>query len=174
MDFNISLKSGLLLFIWFFIVGCGEPDADLNNTKSYNKNGISFKYPGNWSLSDELTGDILSIYLETPGDTVVIIQNYPIDYSMNLKDFSDDFRKSMSENLPIGKISSQTTLSTSDTMVDEEFSISLAGETIPHRRKFLVKDSDKSNCFLIYQVPKEDYEKSQIGFEFIHSSFEFK
>lgn len=174
MDLSITLKSALWLCTLLLITGCGEPVADINKTNSFNKHGMTFKYPGNWTLSDEVTGDIISIYLETPGDTVVIIQNYPNDYSMNLKEFSEDFRKSMIENLPIGNINSQKVLSSSANMIDEEFSISLVGEKVPHRRKFLCLNSEKTTCFLIYQVPKEDYEKSQKGFELIHSSLELK
>ena len=174
MDMRIILKSALILCAFYIVTGCGEPVADLNNTKTYDKYGISFKYPGNWTVSDKMTGDISSISLETPGDTVVIIQNYPVEYSMNLKKYANEFSKSMAENLPIGNINNQKILSSSESMIDEEFSISLIGEKVPHRRKFVSKNTEKSTCFLIYQVPKEDFEKSQKGFELINSSLDLK
>ena len=87
------------------LFGCGEKQPDLSNFITHQSGEIVFDYPGNWKVTDNsLTATIHNLFVETPGDAIVIIQSYPLEMAQELKSFSEDFSESASLGTPLVSI----------------------------------------------------------------------
>jgi predicted Zn-dependent protease len=169
--FRVTIALALLgLF-----AGCGEPQVDLSTTKTHRSGAITFDYPKNWEISDDsLTPEIHYLFVETPGDALVVFQSYPIDEANGLTDFSKAFSKSAATETPIGKVEQSTFSAIPEASgyewIEEEFSIKFLSESIPHRRLYGTKMIGDRQVFLILQVATEDYARAEPGFELIRNS----
>jgi hypothetical protein len=169
---EMKIKKSIILLVFLItLIGCGERAADIKNPKHYNKSGLKFSYPGNWTItSDDELDSFHSIIVETSGDGIVILQKYLATDAMSLKEFADEFSNSMGDELPIGEIVDTKNVASTSTEISQTFSIKLLGERVPHVRKFVLKKFGSEVCFLIYQVATEDTDKAIKGFELISSS----
>ena len=190
----------ILLSVW----GCGERAAQVQQPLDYRKAGVSFQYPpaktpswlagiretlnvrlnfpkGIWKVTQEMHElGIHYLFVESPGDAVMIVQAYPDDgdEDMKLKAFVKDFSGSAREDTPVGSFGP----STFDDVVregryesiTERFSISLLGQSVPHIRVYKRAVVQNKVCILIAQVATEDLEKVQPGFELVFKSFKFQ
>lgn len=169
------LNSSLTLVILSLLAGCGEQQADLISTKSHQSGSISFSYPGNWKITEDSTVvEIQNLFVETPGEALVILQSYPVDIADNLTTFSQSFSFSAADETLIGDVSESTFTDLSNksgfVWIEEEFHMTLFGETIPHRRLFGAKDIRSQRIFLVMQSASEDYAKVEPGYKLIWSS----
>ncbi|MEZ4323217.1 MAG: hypothetical protein R3F61_37480, partial [Myxococcota bacterium] len=61
--------------------GLEEAPPDLSRPNRFDEAGVSFGYPGNWTASTETEEageiDILTVFVESPGEAVAIVQIYP-------------------------------------------------------------------------------------------------
>jgi hypothetical protein len=168
--------TALLIFPLFsFLIGCGEPKADLSAPKKYSKGGITFSYPKNWKVSEEIyTPDVHYVSVETPAEAIVILQSYSIDIADEFSDYSKTFSADASGELTIGKIATTKLVELPQAKgyewISEGFCISLLGESIPHKRLYGCKDVGDRRLFLIFQVSDEDAVNVQSGFELIRDS----
>lgn len=159
------------------LAGCGEPEADLTNPKSHTSGSLSFDYPKNWKITEDLaTTETQYVFVETPGNAIVILQSYPQGTTDDLTAYSKDFSESAAEETPIGNMtqSSFTDLPNEAgyRWIKEDFEISLLGESTPHRRLYGTKVIGERRVFLILQVATEDYSKTEGGFELIRDSLQ--
>ncbi|WP_144017021.1 hypothetical protein [Vibrio sp. AND4] len=77
----------LIIILSFFLMSC-ERGADLENTKEYSNNKVTFKYPGNWEVTeDSETEDFRFIFVESPGSGIMRIEIYNHEDSFKLKEF---------------------------------------------------------------------------------------
>ena len=80
----LVMKSSLIPTFLFLLclVGC-EKMADVGSPQEYDADGLSFSYPGNWSISVEKLGQgedkTKVINLESPGDAIVIVCLYDFE-----------------------------------------------------------------------------------------------
>jgi hypothetical protein len=157
--FRVTIALALLgLF-----AGCGEPQVDLSTTKTHRSGAITFDYPKNWEISDDsLTPEIHYLFVETPGDALVVFQSYPIDEANGLTDFSKAFSKSAATETPIGKVVQSTFSAIPEASgyewIEEEFSIKFLSESIPHRRLYGTK------------MIGDRHARAEPGFELIRNS----
>ncbi len=159
------------------LTACFEEAADLTNPKVYDSNQIFFKYPANWEISqDTYTPAVHNLFVETPGDALVIFQSFPANLANDLKIFSKEFSESMQEQTPIGKISNSDLKSIPKEggfeWIEEEFEISILGESIPHKRIYGSKKIANRQIILIFQSATEDYPKAVPGFQLIRDTLE--
>ena len=162
------------LFLGLF-AGCGEPQADLSTPKIHQSGGISFEYPKNWRITeDSVTPEIHYLFVETPGDALVILQSYPTGEADDLTAFSKEFSESATTEAPIGKIAKSTFSNIPDAggygWIVEDFEINLLGESVPHRRLYGSKEIGERLVFLILQAATEDYSKAEAGFQLIRDT----
>lgn len=166
----------LLLGVALIVTGCGEPTADVATPKHYDKNGLTFQYPGNWKIDEdeELEGGIHHLILETSGDALVVVQLFPLELADPLEGYAREFSIQSNAALPFGKmVDSKFTPMPEKAgfaRLQEDFSMKLLTETIPHLRRYGNRDFGGKRCFLICQVATEDLSKVQAGFEQIEAS----
>ena len=165
----------LLLNLAHFLAGCGEPAADIARPKLYEKDGLAFQHPGNWHIEeDQNLGGIRHVTIETSGDTLVIVQMCPPGLGMPLEDYTREFSKAAGAELPMGRVvgSKCTPLAQSDGFegLQEDFTLQLLGEKVPHVRRYFSQDFGSRRCFLICQVAEEDLGKVEAGFKQVRAS----
>jgi len=168
----------ILLSLSCLFFSCGEQEADITGAKNYAKGQISFQYPGNWKVTNEIgAGEFHNLFVETPGEGIVIIQVYSHDSTQDHEQYAKDFSQSTMGSMPIGKITNSKFHPIDDKATNElteTFDIELFNERIPHKRRYIMKTYDEQCCYLIFQTSSEDEAKTLKGFELIHSSFELK
>ncbi|MEO0453356.1 MAG: hypothetical protein AAFY98_04380 [Verrucomicrobiota bacterium] len=162
------------LFLSLF-AGCGEPQADLSTPKTHRSGAITFDYPKNWRVTEEsAASEIHYLFVESPGDVLVILHSYPADGADDLTAFARDFSESAATETLIGKIERSKFTDMPDTAgyswIVEGFEINLLGESFPHQRFYGTKEIGGRQIFLILQVATEDYSKVEAGFQLIRES----
>lgn len=161
-----------------FVSQCSEKPADLDNPKRYNKHGLEFQYPGNWEITkDSRISRVRTVFVESPGDALVIIQVYPPDLAIDLKDFVKNFSDAARDEMPVGSFSKPVfdneVLVHGHKTINERFDTMLAGQRVPHVRLYERIVSGGTACFLVAQVADEDRSRVINGFGLVFSSFKF-
>lgn len=169
------LRALLLLKICCLLAGCGEPAADVARPRQYEKEGLAFQHPGNWKIEeDQNLEGIRHLTIETSGDAIVIVQMFPPGMGLPLEDYAREFAKAAAEELPMGRVvgSKFTPLAKSDGFdgLQEDFTLQLLGEKVPHVRRYFSQDFGARHCFLICQVAEEDLGKVEAGFKQVAAS----
>lgn len=159
----------LVLGLAVVFVGCGGEVADTGNPTAYAKDGLHFQMPGNWRVTeDEEVGTVRYLFVEEPGDALVVVQLRLSTDVGDLLTVAKEFAKSAKESTPIGKISASKfgALGTDGEYktLRERFSISLVGESIPHTRDYRFRTFGDKTCILIAQVADEDRADVEAGF----------
>lgn len=68
---NVVFKSIFLALALGLSLGCGEPSAQVSQPKLYSKDGVEFRYPGNWKVTEDASHpDFRYIIVESPGGAV--------------------------------------------------------------------------------------------------------
>ena len=165
----------LLLPILLLIVGCGEPKADLSTPKTHRAGDLVFDYPRNWKIEEHVNSpELLSLFVETAGDALVILQAYPSDEAEDLAAFAHEFSKGTAEEISVAKIEGSTFAELPEAhgyqWLQEKFEIGLLGESVPHRRLYGARKIGSRQVFLILQVASGDYSKVKPGFDLIVKS----
>tara|TARA_R110002096_G_scaffold200639_9_gene384690 strand:- start:1415 stop:2122 length:708 start_codon:yes stop_codon:yes gene_type:complete len=163
------------LLLVSLLLGCGEPQADLTTPNTHRSGTIAFEYPKNWRITDEaVKPEVQYIIVETPGDALVVLQSFPAVDAILLEDFASAFSERSAAETPIGKVEESTfTLLPEGSgfrWIQEEFSMSLLGESILHRRLFGARQIGERKVFLIFQVATEDLDRALPGLELIRDS----
>ena len=175
----MKIYSVIIILIAILVVsGCGEPKADIETPKSYDNSGLTFNYPKNWTITEDIVeGEIRYVFVETPGDAIVIIQLLPKSDSGTVEEFSRSFSSEMVESISIGEVIEinfdALDLQNGYSRIKEEFSISLLGEEVPLVRTYWSKDYEGLRCFIICQSAPEDLAKVAPGFDLIAWSLKY-
>ena len=169
------LPTALLFCAALLLAGCGERKADVALPKHYEKDGLTFLYPGNWTIDeDEDLSGIHHISIETRGDALVIVQLFPMGAANSLEEYAAVFSKRAAEALPLGKMTSSKfiTLEAAHgcSRLQENCNMRLLNEDTPHVRYYLSRDFDGQRCFLICQVAEEDLAMVEEGFKQVGES----
>jgi len=167
----------LFLFVCtiLFLAGCGEPKADLANPKSFRKELVSFRMPGNWHVEDEMhESGVHHFSIETDGDAIVIVQVYPEEMANELKAFARAFSEETAKAMPMGRMSGHVLSDLPDLEgwkgMKETLNMRLATVDIPHTRFYYTRRFGKQHGFVICQVSTEDLDKVKSGFDLVRSS----
>lgn len=155
--------------------GC-ERKARTDQPRSYAKDGIRFQYPGNWEVTEDVeTEGFRHLFVETPGDAILIVQVYAASDAMGLEDFARQFARTATEKTPFGKVGASTfgRVEESDgyESLTERLSISALGQRVRHTRVYRRRQFGRKVCFLIAQVADENHDKVAGGFDQIFASF---
>ncbi|MCG8526206.1 MAG: DUF4720 domain-containing protein [Opitutales bacterium] len=168
------IELSFLLIILLFLSGCLEPRANISSPKSYSNLGIQFEYPKNWKITEDEQDDFVRyLFIESPGDAIVILQIYGKEDKLDLENFAHDFSDNAKNELPIGVFSDSTFEVTGD-YLEEKFTISLLNESVPHRRKYALRDYNEQICFIVFQVAEEDLDKTNPGFDLIIKTLKYE
>ena len=173
------MKKLLPLFSCMLLIGCGEPIAQTKKPQLYNKNGVSFSYPGNWKITEDISlgADARVILIESPGDAIMCIQIYPEKQALSLVDYAKWFESNSATNVPFLKVTKSTFGTTQKHGVFEritaDFSVVLLGENVPHTREFRRRQFASSFCYFTCQVASKDHDKTTSGFDQVLNSFSY-
>jgi len=176
------VKAITLFLVSCTLIACGEPAADISKPSNYNKNGIDFSYPSNWEVTeDSQVEDVRYLFIETPGDAIVIMQLYTQENASDLQEYAEWFSSVSKEETPLAeritKNFSTVVLKTNNGSIKgvrENFSIKLVGINIPHRIDYYRINGKQYAAYIICQSATEDLKKVAPGFALITKSFKFE
>ena len=171
----------LLIIIQYYRLN-NERTADITSPTTYNKEGLSFSYPGNWKIiEDKGQGDIRCIFIESPGNAVFVIQTCPNQEAIPLQQFAEQFPEIAQQETLFSSIgtSSFSDLEKSERSggrygVQEEFSSKALGIQRQYIRRYYFVTNDTQTAYLISQVATADLSKVKAGFGLILNSLLLK
>ena len=158
--------------------GC-ERVATVKTPKIYDKDGIHFKYPGNWKVTADSQRDgVRSLSIETPGHATVAIQIYLATEAVQIEDFAHQFSSNVQKEMPTYLTVGNSTFAGPEdvsgyTSITEQFSISALGQEVPHIRFYKQKQFGNNVVDVICQVSNEDEDFVAVGFDQIMSSLHY-
>lgn len=170
--------SAVSLLVALALAGC-EQAADISSPTVYEKNHVGFSFPANWDVSEDATQDgVRHIFVESPGDAIFIALLYPRTDAVSLREFAEWFSAQAGEETPVANVGEsafsdleKASGQLSGEAIGEDFSLSLLGMEIPHRRGYYTTESGDRTAFLVTQVANDDLGKVQPGFDLILGSF---
>lgn len=168
----------LLFGAGLLLAGCGERKADVAKPRTYEKDGLTFLYPGNWKIDDDQQSEgIRHVSLTTSGDALVVVQMFPVGIARSLEEYATTFAKEASAAVPMGKMTGSkfTPQPEADgyACMKETFSVELMGQSLPHVRYYRSRDFSGQRCFLLCQVSEEDLADVEEGFKQVAKSLKF-
>ena len=160
--------------------------ADIASPQSYSKDGISFRYPGNWKITEEeVLGDLGEkaklLNVESPGDAIVVICAFDYASEQTLLEWATDFSLSMKSEIPFGEVgdsrfSDVTRMGKTGKIkgIKNKVELSFLGETVPHVQEFFSIRNKETSAFIVCHSAEEDLEKTEPAFRQIVGSFQLK
>jgi hypothetical protein len=178
----MNIKLIVLLIISLAIVAC-ERGADLDNIKIYENSGVSFKYPGNWNVTeDSIVDEVRFIFVESPGAGIMKVEIYNYEDSFELREFVVlDIDAVLSEMPSVLKVAKPDLIVNLEKEISGkaykglmyEIDMSILGIELPHITEVFEFVSDSKTAYLSGQVATEDSHLVGGGFDLIVSSFKF-
>ncbi|WP_085909008.1 hypothetical protein [Kiloniella majae] len=175
------LKNICVLVLAFVLFACEEA-ADLSNSQSYVKDGVSFKLPGNWKVVEDITEEgFRYISIESSGDAVAGVSLFHNGVRIELEDYIDLIIENFNAELPVGSRNRGEVFEfTPDykenvaKAIRNQFAITLASVEVPHTSDFYEMRTNSDFAIIFTQVSDEDKELIQKGFDQIINSFEIE
>jgi hypothetical protein len=168
------------MLILIALTGCGEYEksAWTEDPINYEKNSLSFNYPRNWKVTeDEQYEEYRLIYVETPGETMVVIQVYPDSVTLDMQEYAREFSRETNENTTTAKFSesnfSSVVKKNRSESLKERFSVKFLGVSVQFTRHYKCKNINGHPCVFIFHVPDEDHSMVESGFKQIVSTFDY-
>ncbi|KKJ78719.1 hypothetical protein WH95_01160 [Kiloniella litopenaei] len=170
-----NICSLLLVFVLF---ACDEP-ADLANSQSYEKDGVSFILPGNWKVvGEEREEGFRYIDIATSTDAVAGISVFSNGAMFNLEDYVNLIIDSFNDLLPVGSRDRGDIVEFEVDQTDKvekalrnQFSITLADVEVPHTADFYEMKVQSDRVIIFTQTTNEEKELVQKGFDQLIQSF---
>jgi len=164
-----------LLIAASLLWGACEQQADVASPKTYRENGIEFAHPGNWKVTEDVReGEMRYLFVESPGNAILIIQLFPASQADTIsafaKNFSEGSKNAVSWATASAPSFSAVTGEGKDEVLTENMSMSAAGQSVPHLRVYRRRVEGERVVFLIAQVATEDAGKATKGFDQIVES----
>lgn len=170
----MKIRLIVLLVLSSFLLSCSGPKE-----KVYEKNGISFSYPGNWGVKEDIDYGDGSYYLsiERKGydeSGLVVFAWVKSDVESSIEEMLEaslDFLRESDviENLVISPVTPVTLNGISGIYVS--YTMSIQG-IMPHTGKFYLLENENWKVSFLQQEADEDAEKNKAGFKLIESTFE--
>lgn len=165
------------IIVLLALVSC-ERQADLNNPATYSGNGLDFSMPSNWKVTeDEEDSGFRYLFVETPGDAIVIISIYSKQNSPALLEYVNWAIESSTREMPFGSRSEGSIAEFQKTIGQQRFSgyrnefmVSVAVVDVPHITEYYLIETDSASVFLTAQVSLEDRAKVEQGFDLLLST----
>jgi hypothetical protein len=171
-------KNICTLLLAFVLFACDEP-ADLANSRSYEKDGVSFTLPGNWKVtSDNSEEGFRYIDIATSSDAVAGISVFSNGTTIKLEDYIDLIIDSFNDLLPVGSRDRgevfQLGVDQNDNVlkaIRNQFSITLADVEVPHIADFFEMKAPSDRVIIFTQTTNEEKDLVQKGFDQLINSF---
>ena len=179
-------KLGILvsLLVATLFVGC-EQTANVSSPTLYELQNVRFSHPDNWKVTEDVAENgFRYIFVETSGDAIFIIQLFEDMETLSLEEFSKEFSKNFSKGIQQELEGGEFTDSTYSEVEHataygnqqgflEKFTLTYAGQKVPHLREYYAIETGNKVAFLITQVATADASKVKPGFSMILKSIVF-
>lgn len=152
-------------------------------TKPYEKDGLSFSCPDNWSVTEDeiLETGIRHVNAEDADNSLFILSLMSSDSTVDLDDHATTFMKQLPANIPVGKILPGVKNERTARMIGgqnregvrRKYSVSLMGEVVPHTVDFFFVEGVRSNALITIQTPDEDQKAAEKEIQTIADSLKF-
>ncbi len=157
-----------------------EPRAKIDEPLRYEKDAISFSYPGNWKVSDETSNEngieLRSINVESAGNALLMIQSFKPAVEVDLDEHIEITMKAMQEEVgkQVGGLADSTRGAV--TPFEREFlgarrpgrraaiTITALGEEVPSSVALHGAVLEDRTVLLFTTIPDEDRESVEPGF----------
>lgn len=168
----------LLIIFILFVSGCYDR-ADVSSPSEYRRENITFLYPDNWEVTQDVDrNDFRYLFVESPGDAIMIIQIYMKEDALSLRDFVEQFAGKTKQEIPLGKTDNnyistvvKTTATGPKTGLRERFALVIGDTQIPNIREYFRLEMKNKGIFLISQTPEVTSKRVASGFDLILESF---
>ncbi len=165
------------IIVLLALVTC-ERQADLNNPATYSSNGLDFSMPSNWKVTEDVEDSgFRYLFVETPGDAIVIVSIYSKQDSPALLEYVNWAIESSTREMPFGSRTEGSIAEIQKTIgqrrfsgYQNEFMVSVAVVDVPHITDYYLIETDSASVFLTTQVSVEDQAKVERGFDLILST----
>ncbi|MBU45643.1 MAG: hypothetical protein CMN76_20715 [Spirochaetaceae bacterium] len=159
-----------------------EQSPNLEQSRTYNKQGIAFDYPGNWQLMEEdFSESGRYIMIRTAGDGLAIVQYYRETSFDSLREFADFMFKLYSEEFSHGALQDLNYQSIRENRrgaaiegLRETHTLHESAMTLKMIRHYFRIWSGARWIYLTFHIPFKDHEKTWPGFSMILDSFSFE
>ena len=175
------IVGGCILILALSGAFSSEAVAQVNSPQRYGGGGVIFKYPGNWSVTEDggkvSEGEVRYLFLETAGDNFVSIQIFRATEASELSEYTQINSRLLAEEIPLGSYSASTFSDMEDKdgieVIEEHLEMTVFGESIPYKRVYSRKRIGDTIAFIILQVTIEEYEMVIGGFDQILESLSY-
>ena len=158
-----------------------EETADITSPATYQKGTLSFSYPGNWKITEDIEeGFSHHVAIESPGNAIFIIQIFPALDAIPLQQFAEQFSE-LTQQKGLPRISNRVFSEVKESInsinnysIQENFSLKVSGGQAPHIRRYYSVINDEKTAYLISQAATEDLPKVDEGFSLTLKTFFMK
>jgi len=184
---GLLLSTALLSPLVLGSTGCGilgEPKADVVNRLEFDRDGLSFDYPGNWETQVEretVEGGVTltSVFVQAKrGNAMVIVQQFspavPVDYDMLVSEFVKGVQEGMPGFASAKQLDGGQWPELTRKLVDSErpgrqvhYAAEVLGESVPHTVEIFFVEAEDRTVVVYTQVPDEDRSKAEAGFNLV-------
>ena len=156
--------------------------ADVESPKVYEKDGIRFSYPGDWTLEEDSTIDGLPLlFVESSDSAIFVIFRYPPGSEFQLQEKAEEYSLAITKSSPPGVVFQSTGFKEVTGKVTGEerqglregVRLTAFGSSSPRQREYFVVQAQSGTALLVSQVSIDDLEEAKTGFQLIKESFRF-
>lgn len=177
---NLPILNILVIILLALLLGACEEQAIVTRPHEFNHDGISFKYPANWKIQDDLENPAGGFVVVTsPGNSTFVLQVYDANNAWDLDDYASTYYERAKTQIPLGS-AENIRRSTVERLIDgqsrkgiyERYDVRVAGSREAQIVEiYRIRMRDKV-YFLVSSMPDENLEQVSPGFDLIFSSFD--
>tara|TARA_B100000287_G_scaffold432187_1_gene490944 strand:- start:735 stop:1382 length:648 start_codon:yes stop_codon:yes gene_type:complete len=176
------IVGGCILILALSGAFSSEAVAQVDSPQKYDGGGVIFKYPGNWSITEDggkvSEGEVRYLFLETAGDNFVSIQIFRATEASELSEYTQINSRLLAEEISLGSYGASTFSGMKEKdgieVIEEHLEMTVYGESIPYKRVYCRKRIGDTIAFIILQVTTEEYEMVIGGFDQILESISYE
>lgn len=176
------IVGGCILILALSGAFSSEAVAQVDSPQKYDGGGVIFKYPGNWSITEDggkvSEGEVRYLFLETAGDNFVSIQIFRATEASELSEYTQINSRLLAEEISLGSYGASTFSGMKEKggieVIEEHLEMTVYGESIPYKRVYCRKRIGDTIAFIILQVTTEEYEMVIGGFDQILESMSYE
>ena len=163
-----------------------EPTAEVGAPQRYEKDGITFEYPGNWTVKEETAREngieLRTINVESAGNALLMIQSFQPAVEIDLAEHIELTMGAMQEEVgkQVGGLADSTRGAVTD--FEREFlgakrtgkkaaiTITALGEKVPSSVALIGAVLEDRTVLLFTTIPDEDRKRVEPGFDQVITS----
>lgn len=176
------IVGGCVLILALSSAFSSEVVAQIGSPQKYDGGGVIFKYPINWSITEDggkvSEGEVRYLFLATAGGNFVSIQIFRATEASELSEYAQINSRLLAEEISFGSYGASTFSGIKEKggieVINEHLNYLLNGANIPYKRVYCRKRIGDTIAFITLQVTTEEYEMVSGGFDQILESLSYE